>query len=331
MKQLIIIFLLLGMLVSVTNAQVVSSSCSAPDSIKALYQDDADRLGLRKTFDDNSVWKDSINLDATLSNAILGALLAVYNADSLAARDTLVQLDVHQFPSLFIEEVYIYADTNANWVKNLNAGIHPSGMKKLDSLIQKHNFSIIPEGYSPSSNAYSFKLLSQINLNVIFLGSLINNWDDIVYAFPDGAYGEGGTIEISLSNHFALLTYSYGWTDCILGCWYRRYWQFRVNLSDCSVQYLGSYGDVLPKNILNLQQGKQKEIKVFPNPFTTTVELEGVEEGKEYKLLSIAGATVKRGRIANGKISELENLAPGVYFLELHSGIGEQKFKLVKN
>ena len=80
---------------NIAKSQTVPSSCTAADSIVKLYNDDADRLAMRHTFNFNLPYKDSITINKPLHKTYINALLAVFNAINLPARDTVVQLKIH--------------------------------------------------------------------------------------------------------------------------------------------------------------------------------------------------------------------------------------------
>jgi len=91
MKKLVLSFLL-GATVFYCNGQIVQSICTAPDSITEKYIDDADRLALRKTFRIGSSYRDSVTFSKSFSNVSQNALIAVYNAYSLPARDSVIRI-----------------------------------------------------------------------------------------------------------------------------------------------------------------------------------------------------------------------------------------------
>lgn len=77
MKKIHLVLFLIN-LVSVSEAQIVQSSCEAPDSIINLYLEDAKRLAVR-TYPNSGIL---IPEDHYLP--ILNLLIAIYNADKLS-------------------------------------------------------------------------------------------------------------------------------------------------------------------------------------------------------------------------------------------------------
>src|SRR4051812_7915152 len=95
-KHIFIALFLLKTLI--INAQI-QSSCSAPDSIKIKYVNDADRLALRSLYSRHLPDTSSIFIPQIQSDSVLNALLAVYNTDSLPERDTIITYyQIHSKP-----------------------------------------------------------------------------------------------------------------------------------------------------------------------------------------------------------------------------------------
>lgn len=116
--KLISLFLTIVVGTLTTYGQIVPSSCSAPDSILSKYNDDADRLALRKIYRNNLTYKDSINIPQEHSDTVLNALIAVYNATTLPARDTVVNMfDIHSFPEIIMNGIEVAADSNLSWMQ----------------------------------------------------------------------------------------------------------------------------------------------------------------------------------------------------------------------
>ena len=71
-------------------------------------------------------------------------------------------------------------------------------------------------------------------------------------------------------------------------------------------------------------------LNVYPNPFNSTINLEGIEDGVSYSLLSIDGRTAKSGTVLNEKIDKLDFLPKGTYLLRLETAKGLVVKKIFK-
>ncbi len=337
MKNLIFTGILSLGLAFLGRGQSTPTLCDAPDSIKALYQDDADWLALQKTLNSGSTWQDSAAINPVLSDVMMESLIAVYNATTLKARDTVVDLlKIHSLPNPSMKRIVARAEAGATWLDTLMRGYVTTGDITFDSIITA--FNLVPDLpiYPPIGGYTYVELKSDKNWNAKQIAPILNSVDSLSLAFPAVIYGGPiGTIEITQNSDTALITYSHGWNiptsfGCYTGCPYRRYWQFQVDLSDCSVQYLGSYGDVLPQNYFSFKEEEVKPVQVYPNPFNTSISLENVANGTAFYLYAYNGQLVREGLIEHHRIANLQDLPTGVYLLKVGEGQLAQQVSLVK-
>lgn len=315
-----------------SHGQTVPSSCAAPDNIVDLYQDDADRLALRNTFRNNTTWADSAKIDPVLSQTMLDALLAVYNATSLPARDTVIPLlNIHAVrpwdpvrwaPNYALKRFAVYADSALPWVRELDKGSLVTGSPKVDSIINRYNLILIGTHYYSSVDNMGIEFGTRDNMNLIPVADAFDTLPDVIYAYPNAGDGDANDIQDSITHPgYVELTYSYGWEDCPLGCSYRRYWKFRVH-PNCDVEYQGSYGDTLPANIIGIREEQPEHIVVSPNPFTDHINVTGIPDGCDYHMYDAMGRKVQEGRISGNRIEVEGYLTAGSYFLVIQTGFG---------
>ena len=139
------LFLFLGFvfLLQAAAAQTVPSDCTASGNIETIYADDADRLALRHVLTNFLPEKDSVEIPEALSDSVLRALIAVYNATPLAARDTVVSmLDIHTFPLPVMTRFYIAADSSLPWMQALENNIFPTGNTTIDNMLTNFNLAV---------------------------------------------------------------------------------------------------------------------------------------------------------------------------------------------
>ena len=155
-KVIILLLLLTGPLLAFS--QVVTSSCTAPATIVSKYKQDAQRLALRNIHSQNLPYKDSILIPKSHVDPVLRALLAVYNAESLPARDTVINtLDIQTFPEPVMNSIIIAADSTLPWMQQLKLGNLNTGNTTVNNLITKYNLQI--DSYSNFSNAFSYQVV----------------------------------------------------------------------------------------------------------------------------------------------------------------------------
>jgi len=330
--------IILGLTISIqiVSAQTVPSICTAPDTIVSKYEADADRLALRKIYLDSLPYIDSIIIPQEHSDTVLKALLAVYNATSLPARDTVVVMfDIHSFPYNSLNLFYFAADSNLSWMQALKNGILPSGNQVIDSLLSLFNFSI----YQYSSHLglslhHSVYFISESNYNLLALTSLISTLPDILYSQGSGYGGDGYRITDKIYSDHIELTYSTGWGDCPSGCIKRRYWKFNVYF-DCSVEYVESYGDLLPSTgtppPTGIIEPSKNLLIVYPIPTSQSVTVQHSTEVKKENLSIYNLLGVKmQVEVHKDRQIDLSHLPDGVYFLRIHTEKGIVTRRVVK-
>jgi len=319
-------------MITTIKGQTVASNCTAADSIIKKYKDDADRLALSRTSQLNDAYNDSVEIDKPMSNTYLRALLAVYNATALPARDTVVRLlHIHKYPSEMINQmVFNTSASTYSWAQNIQNGISPSGYAALDSVMSRYhlyvqNFSYFQGSTSPVPDIVTLQRDS--NMNVPALMHIFTSF--VPFAFSPGQniiFGDGPQIADSITTNFIQLKYIFKWYDCPNGCLDQRTWIFRV-YNDCSVAYLGSFGDAvaplftvgLPENTIN-----QNNWRISPNPSNGYCTLHLSAGNFKLRLSDITGGAIRDQAvyIKPGESDyplKVDDLPRGIYFLSLQS------------
>lgn len=318
--------------------QLVVSSCLAPDSIVKKYKKSADKLTVRRVEYIGNTYKDSIIINKQISNQYLNALIAVYNATALAARDTVVVipivLDFYNPPDL--NTLYIGADSTKIWTKNLRNNILPCGNTGIDDLITK--YYLRKTGYSDFSNTKPYHLISFETDSNCYINRLCDKFNSFYQqgVLITGPNSMGGNTSLNITDsinpNFIELTYSAGWGDCMVGCIYRRFWKFRV-YNNCIVEYKGSYGDALPFNPLldiHKEQVNASEFIVFPNPITEKFQLKTTSGSPLNISLTInnnLGQIVFEKEVQTNQEIDLSALPNGIYYFKVNR---ENQFKVIK-
>ncbi|HLG35037.1 MAG TPA: hypothetical protein VI757_09170, partial [Bacteroidia bacterium] len=259
-------------------AQITPSSCNASPAIRAMYRDDADRMVVRRLYVTNSPYADSVVIPQNLSDTLLDKLIAVYNATSLPARDSvIVMYNIHTFMDTALQIIDVHADSNLAWMQQLHLGNLNTGNAQVDNLITSYNLNLV--SYSTNLSLFFFhsvRFEADTNINTYALTDMFSSIAGVYESLPLGWFGSGDDITDSITSNNVQLTYSYGWGDCPSGCIYNHYWKFIV-YPDCSVEYVGSYGEPLPLPT-GLSQEVNKNISaLFPNPATNEIRIQNAE------------------------------------------------------
>jgi hypothetical protein len=78
-------------------------------------------------------------------------------------------------------------------------------------------------------------------------------------------------------------------------------------------------------NPLAVAHPVQHKFSVYPNPASDELNIDGMIENTQYRMLSVTGACLRQGILVLGNnVLSIKNLVPGVYILELTDGNGER-------
>lgn len=299
------------------------------------YKNDADRLALRQALSGKSLYKDSISIDKKLSDRYFKALMAVYNARHLPARDTVVRyLGIHSYnPGM--RSIVIRGLGSLVWMTDLRNNRFPTGNSTLNFLMRKYELE--KSFYSNLFQPNLVVLKSRTNYNLEALGCSFESVYGATGIQPEFLYGDGSDIFDTIASRDIELTYSFGWNNCRSECRSRRYWKFKVK-EDFSVEYLGSWGQTLEPGLeMKLYSGENNftGLNIYPNPVKDLLYVEfGSGPIPELKLsiVNLKGDVVfTRSNIKPGDIINLGHMLRGVYFMNLESGGLKKVYNLIKN
>lgn len=304
------------------------SSCIAPDSVVKMYKDDADRLTLKRINTLQSSFKDSVNIPKTWSDTVLNALIAVYNATTLPARNTIVGLNIHTFPSPTLTNINVSADSNLFWMHQLRNNIIPTGFSSLDSLLSMYDFHVDyyhDWGHFMPYHTVSFR--SDSNYNVLPLTIKFDSISGVMYTEVPSVGGDGNNITDSILPNYVKLIYSYGWQDCESGCIYRHAWEFKVHYN-CSVEFTGEYGS--PYSTTNVSTAAGHETIIYPNPTSNHFFIETrLSEKQNVSLYDVNGKNVFSKIISGSESFDASDFENGVYLMTIKNSSGTTYKKLV--
>jgi hypothetical protein len=314
MKNIIVIVGLI-IVTHLSFGQTIPSSCEGSVGVTNTYLKSAQRLTMLKFMEQNSTYLDSIHIPQNHVDTILNALIAVYNATGLAARDTVVTIygiTAQNYPT--VDGIYVQVDTTASWSDSLDNGIIPTGNFYIDSLIDAHYLNLTNYNESIIHNYGIASFHSDSSYNIFALADAFIAEPLVLGSGLSAFTMDGNDIACVINPDHVELTYSIGWGDCMSGCINHRYWVFKVYY-DCSVEYVGSYGDVI--YYMNIVDEKDQENVVYPNPFINQIQVKGIDQNTPYTLTNISGQIVRSGTIENQTIGDLDDLPKGAYLLTI--------------
>ncbi|MEX1191934.1 MAG: T9SS type A sorting domain-containing protein [Brumimicrobium sp.] len=317
MKQLYFFILFCTLISNLAITQIVPSDCDAHDSIIEQYSEDAQRLTLDRIFEHNYTYVDSVIIPSTYSDTVLNALVAIHNAVGIQERDTVVDmLDIHSNVMVSMNNFYLAADSTLSWMENLSNGNLNTGQPILDEIISDYDFYLydyyVTPGYSYSRAMAIF--VSNENFNLKPITDTIETIPFVYYADQNAFSLDASTIYDTIFPTHVELTFNYGWGDCPSGCTGNRYWKFNVYY-DCSVEFVESYGGELPPNA-SVGTNVNSSVSIYPNPVTSKINIDGIENSFSYSFYDLKGNEVLRGH-SNSNMINLNKLEKGIYIISI--------------
>ncbi len=326
MKNLI--FFLLCCPLMLLQAQSVSSSCEASEELESFYEFDATKLAIRDLHNNQHPDTAAIAVEEAHKLPILKALLAVHQAYSLSARDEVVDFfNVHALGAPATNSFILYADTSVDWVSHwIEHDIH-TGLLAIDQWVDSFDlfFSRSPEMLHLDLLDGDFlrvNMQSETGLNLRPLLDELAVVPGIVMAEEEYYTGEvEKDIWYQLEGTIAELTYRYAWENCQDSCHSEHFWTFRVDLNDCSVEFVDDGGDPLPVEDVDVIS----KVAIFPNPTSGPVFVDLVGPAKANFVLHLYDAYGQRIRsealgFHNGLLHldlDISDLPTGIYFITL--------------
>jgi hypothetical protein len=285
--------------------------------------EDASKLAVRRTYYLGTTYQDSATIDRSLQSFYLSKLTTVYNATIFPATDTVFKiLKIHAYNPLPTRH-YLKADSNLAWMKNMRDNIHPTGEPTVDYLYGKYYMKVWAYLNSVfDGNAYLF-FRNDSFANTSALAKLYLPVTGVTASVPDSLGGDGDEIIDTIMPNYTKLSFSHGWEACGAGCLKRRYWNFKV-YQNCSVEYLGSYGDYLYTGLSELNN---VSFRLFPNPTTGRLKVEPELPDMKITVIDILGQQLRTFTESEIDISDVSS---GVYYLNIESRSGSKNAKIIK-
>jgi len=309
--------------------QRISSSCQSSIEFSNNYAQSTYSITYNLIRESNLSYKDSIEFPSLLLDSVFKALTAVYNLDTLPESDSIYSwCKVKCLNNYELNYITFIADSNSALANALIQKRIPTGIKSFDSLYDyfKMSLNIASPGW-PNGTAVILKLDDYYNVPVI--NKLLLKVPGIIDTGYIGSLADGSTIQCRFDSAYTSLKYIYKWQcpNFKGNCLFKRMWDFRI-FPDCSVEYLGSSGDLLPKTGIN--NIENKSIQISPNPFSSRLFVHGVESPYSYHIYDITGKLMKSNENVNINEINLDQLDIGLYFIDIESTQGFTHIKIVK-
>lgn len=214
-----------------------------PAELRTAYLEDANRLALR---DLQSNGYTAIQIPSEAVQSYYDALVLVYNATALPARDTVVDVyGIHTFPNPATRSLLLWLLGTEAWVQRLARREIPTGEPTIDTLLARYSLTV-GSVYTMHDGDVLITLGPPEPLNIKALAGLFRGTTGVRFAEPNNGCCDGNDMGGSIDGSRVLLDYSVGYGDCPAGCIARRFYHFAVH-DDGKVEYLGASGSPPPQ------------------------------------------------------------------------------------
>lgn len=303
------------------NAQIYNSTCSAPDSIKNVYQFDTDVIALDISRNSN-YYVDSIIIPKLLKDSIMRALIAVYNAENIPNKEFINNYHINKngYSIKNMNAFSIVTDTSIYWMKNLYNGGTVSNNSTIDSLITVFGFKV--SSINKYKDEFTLDLLSESNCNIQAAQNFIANvegikqivnppsnlgyvqWNDyITYkSYADSIILDYVTIDNVLSNH--------------------RHRIFKI-YNNCSVEILEFYLTSIDNNSYNSKPF------YYPNPCNTILTI-NTSGNSIITIYDVNNSIVYQNETDTSIEINTSNFRKGIYIVEVLNGKNKTTKKIIK-
>jgi len=328
MKQLLIFLISIGF-VATTFSQI-QSSCEKPWVLQNSYNYDVANMVVKHLYDIKSPDTSQIIIPQEYFDTVWNGLSAIFNATSIPERDSVFDIFcIHQFlefGSPYVKAVHLSIDTSFQWTQNwLNGDTH-TGYEELDSFLERYGYWI--DGTDFHMGETRAVLLNEQMVNPRAVADSLETFEGILWAVPDLFSSPGNEINFSKDGNKLFYSFVLAWGDCMAGCAYKHRWNFKVDHTDCSVEYLGlitnKKGDFPNPINCNISSSikvnyENKIIRSYPNPaknkITFEYRLSNTSTTISAKLYNTNGILVDELQMTGNKHEyNCSLLKPGVYF-----------------
>lgn len=339
MKKLLL-FITLIVYIQIVKAQI-TSFCIVPPALQTHYDADVKHLALKRIYDQNSPYKDSITIPQNYQDTISQGLAAIFNLTTVIQRDSVFdKYCIHQDVSYFVyHQIYVGIDPAYSWTQqwqNLNT---ITGITSLDNLLSTYGFTVT--GFSTSGGNYATLTTTQ-NINVKPLCDSIQTFAGVLYSEPNYPAGDGNKIAYSKVGTDRFYDFTVGYGDCPSGCIGSHTFKFKV-YDNCSVDYLGIIDVYYPSAIpaptncnitTDIKRIESNKFNIYPNPTEDFINVEaGNMFDKNYSVYNIFGQTLLSGKFTKEIKISLKDISTGIYFIRIEENINKEysDYRFIKN
>lgn len=341
MKKLLVLVMMIISLPHV-NAQI-TSSCIPPAILQTNYDSDVKHLALKRIYELNSPYKDTIDIPQNYQDTIWQGLAAIYNLTTVLQRDSVFDnYCIHQEPSYVVNRsIYVGVDLAYSWTAQWQSLNTTTGIIALDNLLSTYGFTVT--AFSTFGGDYATLTTTQ-DINVTPLCDSLETFGGVIYSEPNYPAGYGNEIVYNKTLNARFYDFTVGYGDCPAGCTGKHTFKFKV-YDDCSVDYLGVTDLIDPTSSIPLPVncyittglGHTKNLsgfKIYPNPAENFLNVKKNDLSySNYTISNLHGKILQNGNLFENTNISIENLESGLYLISFYNPSNKMSvnYKFIKN
>jgi len=220
---------------------MMADSAGISDSVLIFYRESASYLAERVLYNSGDSASNPVHIPRELTDLFYHGLLHISNANSIPARDTIMQfVHVSPWPIRSIYNTIISVDSEAQWLQRWFNGDTLTRNAAIDTLLRTYN--LYPSEIHYFGESYDVYLHSESPINTTALAAKFAPLPDIQHANPEMFGGDGNDIGVGIDDSHLTYCFYIKWGDCFAGCINKRVWTFYVTYNG-DVTFEGSSGD----------------------------------------------------------------------------------------
>lgn len=226
-----------------SSVQASADDSQIPDSVKALYKNDAAKLALRSLSNTQDLKNLPVEIPENRIVMFYQNLIRLYNSKTLKGINFIVSKNpIHTSLNPEIKILVMVVYSTADWVDRWENGNTLTGEEGIDTLVTKYDLTVTR--FTEFGGDYMILLTSNRNLNLFALSKKFEAISGVKYSHPEAYAGSGDDIQAVVDLERIKFVFNMGWGDCPSGCTSSHFWEYEV-WNNGTVYFLREYGTPL--------------------------------------------------------------------------------------
>lgn len=323
---------------------VMSQECSPTTALISAYQEDVKVMALERMVNSGTADTASLVVLPEYETDIWTALTAAF-LDSSHDTDSVFDIFcIHKNYTRFNKHwIYVWVDTSIGWTANWVNGLSFSGHAPIDSILEGHEYMVTNFGFNPAALRLEFEEILNLDALVTFL----ELHEGVVFSERVPTFGESDQIIYEETGNTVIMHFVLGWGDCPAGCTGERTWMFEIDLENCYVSYIWSFGSNVNVDIPGigqpwqvncnlstntLEESTDDRIQIYPNPVADLLSFDSKSRVYSYAISNSMGIIHQSNKLSPDQfIINIASASSGIYFIAFYQENGNKTiYKFIK-